>query len=350
MIGNQSYKDTPSILHNREITTARAGAKLRYSDLTAREKRDYLFDQGIRPTAYENYKDEKRPDVLANVVPVDTAWRFIKSRALSETLTRVSDEFEEPTVKLFHTYGTTAKIVFTPEPGTPYTGVFSEQAFGLARFSYAGPVLAIGVVPGLGLKFPVDKDHRSEDLVVMRKLDRQQPLLQALSLHTHNSVFENPITNILPSPSAANLIMRIVKERFETVVQDGRGLHQPVDNLARVSTNGAPVEEGKVNAPYRVIFRPTSQATEASDPTIDFRDDLARNVKAGTPIYEVLALGESEEADLKKAGIVEVEDLLGRARKIGTIATESEFIASKYGDYRLFFRHNARFIREEFRR
>jgi hypothetical protein len=32
------------------------------------------------------------------------------------------------------------------------------------------------------------------------------------------------------------------------------------------------------------------------------------------------------------------------------MATESEFIASQYGDYRLFLKHNARYIRQEFRR
>jgi len=44
-----------------------------------------------------------------------------------------------------------------------------------------------------------------------------------------------------------------------------------------------------------------------------------------------------------------VEDLLAHARKIGSITTESEFIASAYGDYRLFFKHNAGFMRKEFR-
>ena len=45
-----------------------------------------------------------------------------------------------------------------------------------------------------------------------------------------------------------------------------------------------------------------------------------------------------------------VEKLLAHGRKIGTITTESEFIASKYGDYRLFFKHNARYLRNEFRK
>jgi hypothetical protein len=66
-------------------------------------------------------------------------------------------------------------------------------------------------------------------------------------------------------------------------------------------------------------------------------------------IYDVFALDESEESKLVAQGIVEVEDLLTHARKIGSVATESEFIASRYGDYRLFFQHNARFARPEVR-
>lgn len=349
MTTQTQYQDTPSIV-DREITTVRSAERLRYSDLTALEKRDYLFDQGIRATAYENYPDQKRPDVFFGLGSPQTAWRAVQSESLSTTLTRVNDEFEQPKVKLFHTYGTTAKIVFAPEPGTPYTGIFRQTAYGLARFSYAGPVVAIGVVPGLGLKFPLDGDQPSQNLVVMRKLDPQGAPLQALGPHAHQSVFQNPFTNIVPAPSPANLIMRFVKDRFESVVDEGRGLHQTVDNLASVDSHGVWVAADKVNAPYRVIFRPTPEATENSDPTLDFRDDLSRNIRSGTPIYQVFALAEPQEAELNRAGVSEVEDLLGHGHKIGTITTESEFVASKYGDYRLFFQHAARYIRDAYRK
>src|ERR1035438_6549672 len=153
MITNAKYQDTPSIV-GKDITTVRPGRTLKYADLTGREKRDYLFDQGIRPTAYANFKDEARPDVVSGLVQFSkSAFQSITNHLLGESLTRVSDELEEPKPKLFHTYGTAAKIGFVPEPGTPYTGILSEAVPGLARFSYAGPVSGVGVVPGLGLKF-----------------------------------------------------------------------------------------------------------------------------------------------------------------------------------------------------
>ena len=341
------YQDTPSIIH-ADITTVRSGETLKYSQLTGREKRDYLFEQGIRPTAYGN---GTRPDVMCGLLQFSkSALQSIANHLLSTTLTRVSDEFEQPKLKLFHTYGATAKVQFTPEPNTPYTGIFSERAHGVARFSYAGPVVGIGVVPGLGIKFPIDGDYPSENLVVMRKLDRQQPLWRFFSTRSHNSVFHNAFTNILPAPRFTNLIMRTVQSRFETVVESGKGLHQPVDNIASVHTNGSAVAPDSIVAPYRLIFRPTAQVVASSDPTIDFRDDLAQNIKTGTPIYEIFALSEAQESEWNKKGVTEVEELLPHGQKIGTIATESEFIASQYGDYRLFLKHNARYIRKEFRR
>ena len=347
MIPNARYQDTPSIIHN-EIVTPGGGRKLRYVELTGLEKREFLFDQGIRATSYERL-GEDRPDIVSGIVQFSkSALDSIANHLLSDSVTRVSDELPEPKPKLFHTYGATAKIIFTPAVGTPYTGILREKAPGLARFSYAGPVAGIGVVPGLGLKFFIDGDHPSENLVAMRMLDRQQPLLRFFSKRSHNSVFQNPFTNILPLPRLTNLVMQTVNKRFETVVAAGHGLHQALDNFARIRLNGEAVAAGQAAAPYRVIFRPTPEARSASNPEIDFRDDLARNVKAGTVIYDVLALDEAREVELRARGMTTVEDLMSEATKIGTIVTEFEFIASKYGDYRLFFKHADKFIRPEF--
>ncbi len=335
-------EDTPSII-NRRITTARPGQSLAYSELTGSEKRDYLFDQGIRPTAYQR---GDMPDVQGGVLHfAEAALKTYENHSLGQTLTRVSDELDPPKLKLFHTYGSTAKIRFVPEPNTRYTGLFREKSCGLGRFSYAGPVIGVGVVPAFGLKFLLDGDHPSENLVVMRMLDSQQshlPLAQR-----KYSVFQNPFTNILPNPNLINLVMQVVKEKFETVVEKGTGLHQPGNNLAAVRSNGQ--AETDAFAPYRLIFSPTPEAQRLSNAEIDFRDDLAQNIPAGTVIYNVFALDQADEEKLVADGITEVEDLLRYARRIGAIATESEFIASAYGDYRLFFKHNATFMRKDLR-
>ena len=237
---DQPIRETPSLTQGR-ITQVRPGVSLGYSDLTGREKRDYLFEQGIRTTAYGQGNNGARPDVVSGIVQFSgSALQSIANHLLSQSLTRVDDELEEPKRKLFHTYGTVAEIVFSPAPDTPYSGLFRQQASGLARFSYAGPVSGVGVVPGLGLKFPRDGPHPSVDLV---------------------------LNNIVP----------------------------------------------------------------------------------GTPIYDVLGLDEDVELELARQGTTRLEDLISRGRKIGVIQTESAFLASRYGDYRLFFKHDHRFMRDEFK-
>ncbi len=87
MIISAKYQDTPSIIH-KEIGTARTGERLAYAELTGREKRDYLFDHGIRPTAYGNYRDEPRPDLICGLVQfAKSALQSIANHLLSESLT-----------------------------------------------------------------------------------------------------------------------------------------------------------------------------------------------------------------------------------------------------------------------
>ena len=140
---SELMRDTPAII---ELA--------KYSQLSAVEKRDFLFDNGIRATAYAT---RDLPDVVGGVVQfADSDGMSALHHLLPQTITRVADELEKPKHKLFHTFGTTAKVRFDPEPASPYTGLFSETAHGLVRFSYAGPVVGVGIVPGLGLKFTID--------------------------------------------------------------------------------------------------------------------------------------------------------------------------------------------------
>src|SRR5215471_11350599 len=298
-----------------------------YRGLSSLEKRDFLFETGIRPTAYA---PGDMPDVLTGVVEfAESAHMSFQQRLLPETVTRVADELETPKRKLFHTYGTTAKVRFEPRSDTPYSGLFAETARGLVRFSYAGPVVGVGIVPGLGLKLTLDGDHPSANAVLMRGLDPQ----------LSRSVFDQSFTNRLPNPSPVNLIMREVKRRFETVVTDGHGLDQPVTHLASVRVDGRPVPDDAVRAPFRLILVPTAAVRAAHDPLLDFRDDLARHVASGTQLYDVLAL------DADADGEDELEAMIPVARAIGALTTESEFIASAYGDFRLFFQHSDAYLR-----
>jgi hypothetical protein len=62
-------------------------------------------------------------------------------------------------------------------------------------------------------------------------------------------------------------------------------------------------------------------------------------VPADTRIYDVLALG----AD--PPGVTELDAMIPHAQSIGALTTESEFVASAYGDFRLFFQHSDVYLR-----
>jgi len=74
----------------------------------------------------------------------------------------------------------------------------------------------------------------------------------------------------------------------------------------------------------KLFHVPTEAARRASNPALDFRDDLAQNIPGGTTIYEVLALDEAREAALLKTGAADLDELIPHAERIGTVTTESE--------------------------
>ena len=85
--------ETPSIV-GQPITTFRDGQSLSYGQLTAVEKRDYLFDAGIRATAHTTL-----PDVTLGVpLFLGSALGSFAHHSLRDTVTRVGDELETPSV------------------------------------------------------------------------------------------------------------------------------------------------------------------------------------------------------------------------------------------------------------
>jgi hypothetical protein len=79
-------QDVPSIV-GREITCFRGGQVLRYDQLTGREKRDYLFEAGIRATAYANVPGSSLPDVRYGLLQfAESAGYSFSHHLLSSTL------------------------------------------------------------------------------------------------------------------------------------------------------------------------------------------------------------------------------------------------------------------------
>jgi hypothetical protein len=86
--------------------------------------------------------------------------------------------------------------------------------------------------------------------------------------------------------------------------------------------------------PTQLFLVPSSMVQFSESPGRDFRNDLA-TITPGTILFSVYGI------DLKQvhANPAPQPDPRRDAQLIGEIKTTSEFIASSYGDSRLFFRH-----------
>jgi hypothetical protein len=93
---------------------------------------------------------------------------------------------------------------------------------------------------------------------------------------------------------------------------------------AQVMSDGTAVPAADVSAPYQITLQPTAEITAAYQAVInkDMRLGLGQ-IAAGSALFEV-QVRESASAEPKV---------------IGSIVTESEFLASEFGDKSLFFQH-----------
>jgi hypothetical protein len=235
---------------------------------------------------------------------------------LQVTFNHQSDEMPFERKRVIHTYGSVAKVRFETDPTShPFTGLFQSGGEGLIRLSLAAQGGAY--TPGAGLKIFVD-GNPSENFQVMYSLEGQG--------EDHN-FFANRFSNIVAPPKSAAL--KIGALSFAHAIA---GLANPPENertlplerASAITSEGAHITEW--NAPYEIQLWPTATARSLipSNDQGDFRAHVP-SLPAGTALY----------------------NLYGRTRTgpffpIGRIVLESPFVASQYGDEKLFFQHQSR--------
>ncbi len=214
--------------------------------------------------------------------------------------------------KLVHTWGACARLRFEITHKTRYTGFFETGGEAIARFSDAkggGDFL-----PSIALKFFVD-GQASRNLLTLPAAARAKGDARCFS-----SAFSNA------APGATTFDGKLVQGAFERTSRalGGSRLHAvylPLHHLASIAENGEAPAVAVV--PDRVELRPTQDAIRACPEGVDFRAALAA-VPAGTKLFDVLAA----------AAIDEPTEILG------AIWQDSAWLASRYGDERLFFAHD----------
>jgi hypothetical protein len=256
--------------------------------------------------------------------------------SLPVTFEHASDQLPAGRNKFLHPFGAVAEVELSIDLTAPrYTGVLAPGTVtrGVTRFSLAGDPNLIGFTPGMALKFLID-GRPSVNVVAMDSLMGQGRDRNFFSRAFANGV-PDPRTEVawwdVVNKVKAKAIALVSGTLFRAALAQGPEAPDPnhlgVDHLAAWNPDGTNVPLEARDYPNDVVFEPSAELVDAWDadfsPSDDYRDVLAAIVTPGTVLYTVHAARE------------------GRAlERIGELRATSTFVASKWGDFRLFFRHN----------
>lgn len=282
---------------------------------SACQKADALWDDKIMPSVY----GADRPALDAP--GIGDLLRLAQASFTVKALTTDGDALEHGRRKLVHAFGSVARVrlVANPAANSAYTGIFRSGAgCAIARLSVATKPTDSRFVPGLALKFFIDGEHPSVNLLVMASIDGQ----------TGHDYFQQTFSNIIPPADsfATRLIAGFFKNAAERFgAKDPNPGHLTVAHLADIETDGAAVAAPR--APHRLRFTPRPAASARFAGTTvadDFRTTLA-GFPAGEVLYDVYASDAGETAE--------------QGELLGQLVLESRIVASRYGDEELYFQH-----------
>ena len=264
--------------------------------------------------------------------------------SMATSLDRASDELPVGRRKMVHPFGTVATFDFVKDAAPAgasdipaYTGILAPggaPVHGVVRASLGGDPNVLGFTPGLALKFLVD-GKSSLNVVVMNSLMGQ---------NRDTNFLRKPLTNELPDPHAgldrtsgfldwakADSFALGQNIAFLPAMAQGPARATPnflhVDHLAVRGADGHVVPVADRHSPAHLVFRAPKALVRWWDLPqnrgFDYRD-LFAVFSPGTVLYEVFAQATAASPEVR----------------IGVIKTTNKFVASTWGDYRLFFRHN----------
>ncbi len=234
--------------------------------------------------------------------------RRLANRAFLRKAFVQDDDVRPPRTKAFHAYGTVAKMRFVADGTHPFTGIFATGGVGFVRAS-----LAVGMPnysPAAALKFLLDGPHPSENLLLHQSLDRQ----------ASRDFFERAPTNHTLTPSTFPNTLMMPLLRFWLSPISSPIEMQRLDHLAGVTNNGAVVE--RACAPELVYLYGADEVHNDPASTDDFRSLLA-DIPSGSLLYRMYGKASRSAQQVY----------------IGSVTTESGFVASEFGDRILAFQH-----------
>lgn len=278
-----------------------------YPSWAAKQKQKFLWNERLLKSRYDHLPALKKIDVIGLFLT-----------ALRAKMDYESDEAPSNWKKAIHAHASVATIQFVPTNPNPFTGLLQGADYGFLRLSLTGDPIDRGFAPGLAIKWLVD-GNPSEDFSALVSLTGQG---------NNYNFFANEFSNIVPvvnqiGPKLINLIFRRVTQ-YPTKLS--------LQGLGEIDQQGHRIASARY--PTQVFLVPEQTVQFSKSPGQDFRNDLA-TISPETILFSVYG------TDSQQTGTTEAQQTKNRsnAQLIGHIKTTSDFVASSYGDSRLFFRH-----------
>ncbi len=226
--------------------------------------------------------------------------------------------------KYLHRRGVVAKVKFVPDSTNEMSGVFQGSDCGILRLSLTFNPAQRGVATGLAWKLFRNSTH-SANISALYSLSGQGK---------NYNFFANTLSNIVPIGSG--LGPKLVHSIFSRVTSKPEELK--TTDMASISSDGKKIN--KIIEPTQLFFVPLLNSKyKFSSKAHDIRKDLLK-IKSGEAIYHVFALGpEFKNIDYSKYKINMLPNYLDKAKPVGKIILDSNFVASEFGDQGLLFRH-----------
>jgi hypothetical protein len=262
------------------------------------EKRDRLWE-ALSAQPYESLP----PVRLSGLTSL---FRLLKLGVLRQAF-EVDADVRPPREKSFHPFGTVAKVRFVADGRHEFTGLFESGAVGLARLSLALSERAYA--PSSAFKFFID-GRPSRNLLLDQSVDQQ----------TSRDFFERVPTNITlwPTLFPRKYVWLFVNALLSTIAPV---MEQPLDHIASITSEGQDVAQ--FTAPYQVYMVAPGEIHQRPSTTVDFRTLLSR-IPTGSVLFKVFANRSAADTEMIY---------------VGSIVTESPFVASEFGDRVLSLRH-----------
>ncbi len=276
-----------------------------YHAKTAQEKQQLLWDR-IQSTRYTQLPALDSAGALSGkgLQKLNNLVKIFDSTYMRNTFD-LAEDVRPAHEKPFHPFGAVAKVQFVPKKAHPFTGMFQNNAIGLARLSLAMDESIYA--PGIGLKLLVD-GKPSINIEAVPSLDPQDS----------RDFFLRTPSNILPV--ANNAVAKLVNFILTREAGVESAIHLPLDHIALMSPEGKPVKQPV--APYQIEFRPAQVHFDPNNKN-DFRVNLSQ-IPTGSVIYEIWGKESPDSTQFFH---------------IADLKTTSPFLMSQSGDQELNFLH-----------